>query len=230
MSTVPFIALTLLSLPFLLLGEARTFPLSRDKQDAGDRPLTWLRFIAKPLASLGFLGVGWVSIGASGGFNSMNTALMVALVLCALGDICLLGTKRPLFLAGLVSFLLGHVGYIVVFALHGLSVDLFSGAVLVALLLVAWRVHSWLKPTLPPAMKGPVAAYIAIITGMMTAALAAWLTHGVLAWVVGGVLFYVSDLFVARNRFVKPGAVNRVVGLPLYYAGQLVLAASLAGD
>jgi len=35
---------------------------------------------------------------------------------------------------------------------------------------------------------------------------------------------------VARNRFVKPGAINRVIGLPLYYTAQLVLAGSLSGS
>ena len=41
----------------------------------------------------------------------------------------------------------------------------------------------------------------------------------------GAVLFYVSDLFVARERFVTPGFVNKALGLPLYYGGQLLLAA-----
>lgn len=225
MSTVPFIALTLLSLPFLLLGEARTFGKEEEP-----RPLAWLRYLAKPLASLGFLGVGWVTVGKTGSVSAVNVALMTALVLCAIGDICLLGTKRPLFLAGLGSFLLGHVGYIVVFAMHGLAVDLFSGLALVALIGAAWRVQAWLKPSLPNAMKMPITAYITIITAMMVAALAGWLRHGESMWVLGGILFYISDLFVARNRFVKPGAINRVIGLPLYYTAQLVLAGSLSGS
>jgi hypothetical protein len=38
----------------------------------------------------------------------------------------------------------------------------------------------------------------------------------------------VSDLFVARDRFVQPGFVNRLLGLPLYYAAQAMLAISTA--
>jgi hypothetical protein len=37
-----------------------------------------------------------------------------------------------------------------------------------------------------------------------------------------------SDLSVARDRFVAPGFVNRAWGLPTYFAAQLLLAASVA--
>jgi hypothetical protein len=40
----------------------------------------------------------------------------------------------------------------------------------------------------------------------------------------GAVLFFVSDLFVARNRFVAPGLANRLLGLPAYYGGQVLIA------
>ena len=41
---------------------------------------------------------------------------------------------------------------------------------------------------------------------------------------VAALLFYASDLCVARERFVEHAPVNRYVGLPLYYAGQLLFA------
>jgi hypothetical protein len=44
---------------------------------------------------------------------------------------------------------------------------------------------------------------------------------------LGAVMFYASDLSVARDRFVKRGFLNRVWGLPLYYAAQLVLASTV---
>ena len=43
----------------------------------------------------------------------------------------------------------------------------------------------------------------------------------------GALLFYLSDLSVARDRFVAPGFANGLVGLPLYYAAQLVLASTV---
>ena len=35
-----------------------------------------------------------------------------------------------------------------------------------------------------------------------------------------------ADLFVARERFVSPAFGNRAIGLPLYYAAQILFAVS----
>jgi uncharacterized membrane protein YhhN len=43
---------------------------------------------------------------------------------------------------------------------------------------------------------------------------------------IGAVMFAVSDIFVARDRFVSPSVANRLWGLPLYYAAQLIFALS----
>ena len=40
----------------------------------------------------------------------------------------------------------------------------------------------------------------------------------------GAVLFLISDLAVARHRFVAPGPVNKVWGQPTYFAAQLLIA------
>jgi hypothetical protein len=44
---------------------------------------------------------------------------------------------------------------------------------------------------------------------------------------VGALSFYLSDIFVARYRFVKKEFMNRLIGLPLYYTGQFLLAFSV---
>jgi hypothetical protein len=95
-------------------------------------------------------------------------------------------------------------------------------------------------------MRGPVLAYIAVITGMVAAAAGAVagagpalpataaLTAGgpTARWVwqtavmAAAVAFYLSDVSVARDRFVAPGFGNRIWGLPLYYAAQLLFALS----
>ena len=41
---------------------------------------------------------------------------------------------------------------------------------------------------------------------------------------VGAAAFAISDIFVARQRFVMEAPINRQVGLPLYFAAQLLLA------
>ena len=43
----------------------------------------------------------------------------------------------------------------------------------------------------------------------------------------GALLFYLSDLFVARNRFMEKSFINRLMGLPLYYTAQFLLAFSI---
>ena len=43
---------------------------------------------------------------------------------------------------------------------------------------------------------------------------------------LGATAFFLSDIAVARNRFVAPGFTNRAWGLPLYYVGQVLLALS----
>jgi uncharacterized membrane protein YhhN len=44
---------------------------------------------------------------------------------------------------------------------------------------------------------------------------------------VGALSFYFSDVFVARDRFIGHQFLNRLIGLPLYYAGQFLLAFSV---
>ncbi len=100
-------------------------------------------------------------------------------------------------------------------------------ATLVALVVVgavAVPVLRWLWPSVKGPMRGPVAAYVVVITGMVALA-AGTARRGGAGWLlVGAVMFYISDLFVARQQFVKRELRNRALGLPLYYAAQLVLA------
>jgi hypothetical protein len=67
-----------------------------------------------------------------------------------------------------------------------------------------------------------------VITAMVALAFGA-VVRGGTPWIaIGAVGFYASDLSVARDQFVKPGFVNRVWGLPLYYVAQVVLACTAA--
>jgi uncharacterized membrane protein YhhN len=48
-------------------------------------------------------------------------------------------------------------------------------------------------------------------------------------FLIGAALFFVSDLAVARDKFVDRTVVNRMWGLPTYFAGQLLIAWTLIG-
>ena len=84
------------------------------------------------------------------------------------------------------------------------------------------------------AMKLPVIAYVLTIVTMVIAAIA--IARGTtlptpqrLRFVAGAVLFFVSDLAVARDRFVGARARRTSCGACRYYAGQLLIAWSVIG-
>ena len=78
-------------------------------------------------------------------------------------------------------------------------------------------------------MLWPVRGYVMMITLMTIAAAAQtpWSISEGLGPLAGAVLFYLSDICVARERFVTPSPAHTYVGLPLYYLGQMLLAASV---
>jgi uncharacterized membrane protein YhhN len=86
----------------------------------------------------------------------------------------------------------------------------------------------WLRPHVPSRLAWPVAAYVAVISAMLVAAAGATGGTRELAIVSGAAAFFVSDLAVARERFVVSSRWNKLFGLPLYYGGQLLLASSVA--
>jgi uncharacterized membrane protein YhhN len=71
----------------------------------------------------------------------------------------------------------------------------------------------------------PIVIYLIVISIMVWGGLSTFL-RGVLPWTaaVGAVLFYLSDLAVARHRFVRESFLNRAIGLPVYFSGQILLA------
>jgi uncharacterized membrane protein YhhN len=147
----------------------------------------------------------------------------VGLVLSWFGDLFLISKREPIFLAGLVSFLLGHVAYIAAFAMRGTtSVGLIVGAV--ATIAVAIPIARWLLGHVTGPLRNPVITYILVISVMVTVAIGATFAGAPPLLITGAVLFFVSDITVARERFVQQGFVNRLVGLPLYYGGQILLA------
>lgn len=180
---------------------------------------------AKMIAATGFLIVA-ISAGALD--TTFGTFVFAALVFSWAGDLALSYPGQRSFLVGLVVFLLGHVAYAAAFAVRGINGIVTVVAVIAAVLLAA-SILPWLMPHVSEAMRNPVVAYLVVISAMLVAATG---THGSDPdWrIVGGAgLFYLSDIFVARHRFVAPGAINRRVGLPMYFGAQLLLAWAAGG-
>lgn len=179
-------------------------------------------WLFKPVASTGFIAVA-LQCGALQ--STYGVLVLVALGLSWFGDIFLISRQEKLFRAGLVSFLLGHLGYVAAFTSLGINV-IWLGISAPVLALLAWVVFTRLRPHLGR-MEVPVLAYIVIITLMVAMALGTTPAPGGALRLAGALAFYVSDLAVARDRFVCAGFINRLIGLPLYYGGQLLLATSV---
>lgn len=181
------------------------------------------RVWVKGAASASFIGTA-VAAGAAG--SAYGGLILAGLCLGAVGDVALESAGRRWFLIGLSAFLCAQLTYVGAFA----TVRPHAPVALIAavgLLLPASLVARWLWPHLGRDMRGPVLAYIAVITAMVAAAAGAVAGAGPVAAAPAAVSFYVSDLFVARDRFVAGGYVNRILGLPLYYGAQVVFALSV---
>jgi uncharacterized membrane protein YhhN len=182
--------------------------------------------VAKPLAATGYIAVA-LSAGALD--SSYGVCVLIGLVLSWFGDVFLIPKDSPrIFQAGVFAFLLGHVAYAVGFTVRGLAPWVCLGFAILTIP-VAAGVLRWLRPKVPADMQVPVHAYVVVITAMLVFAAGTTAAHGGALIFAGALLFYLSDLAVARDRFVAPGFVNRSWGLPFYFVGQLLLAASVAG-
>lgn len=179
----------------------------------------------KTLASLCFfLPALWLVI--NGQRDLFSILLTLGFALSFTGDILLIKTSdKQLFLSGLLAFLLAHLAYSWAFIDAGIKrYDLMITAVVVMAAMIGCYV--WLFRHLKGLMKTAVPAYLAAIGLMLITAMVT--RHPMQQLIVtGAVLFALSDLFVARQRFVSPGFNNRLIGLPLYYAGQLFLLSAL---
>jgi uncharacterized membrane protein YhhN len=212
MSAAAWVVVCALCVAALLAAEYRAW-----------RPGVWL---AKPLAACCFIGLA-LQQGALD--SSYGICVLAALVACWWGDVLLIPNDAPRsFLAGLVCFLTGHLGFVVAFLVRGVS----PAATLVAAPLIGlggFAILRWLRPHVPKDMQIPVLAYVVVIGSMLALAIGTvsqtWSTFEIL----GATMFVVSDLAVARDRFVSADFWNGAWGLPLYFGGQLLLAASVAG-
>ncbi|TFG37525.1 MAG: lysoplasmalogenase [Candidatus Aminicenantes bacterium] len=177
--------------------------------------------VFKTAASLLFVILGAI---AWNGDNPVATWVLVGLALCALGDVLLIWDHT--FDIGLISFLLGHVAYVAAFAAAAPATE-WARWILLPIALTSSAALAWLWPHLGR-HRPSVGAYVVVITIMVWGALAVAST-GVLGSMIaiGAVLFYLSDLTVARDRFVHADFINRAIGLPMYYAAQVLIALSV---
>ncbi len=178
-------------------------------------------WLAKPIASTLFVITALLAGALASSYGQL---ILLGLLLSWLGDVFLIPKRQLFFIAGLGSFLLAHVAFSGAFLLQPLAVLPLALAA-TAMVVVAIIVLRWLWPHLPHNFRPAVVSYLGAISLMVILASGTMAATG-LYLVIGAVMFAASDIFVARDRFVSPSVSNRLWGLPLYYAAQLIFALS----
>jgi len=160
-----------------------------------------LRYFTKPL--LVPLLILFYIISA----NKVNQLVIFALIFCFLGDFFLLfAQKKLLFIAGLLSFLAGHIFYTIIFLKTTSFLSIIPGWFYFLLIPYIWygiSIFNKLNPYLH-SMKIPVIAYLNVILFMSFASFTRiWAIKGFSFWLpfAGSIMFIASDTLLAFRNF-----------------------------
>jgi uncharacterized membrane protein YhhN len=199
-----------------------------------------LEYIAKPATMLALIAFLIFNGGLS--FDKRTVGMVwfiLGIILSLAGDVFLMLPKEQ-FLAGLVSFLLAHVCYII--GLNPIP-PLKTPHILVALLIAVLvalpavqlyrRIAAGLQAGGKAGLKRPVMVYTIVISIMLASALFTMLRNTWNPWhaisVSGGAaLFFLSDAILAWNRFVSPIKNGRLMNMFTYHMGQAFIALGAA--
>ena len=179
-----------------------------------------VELISKPLTTIGAIAIAALADGP----RSATIVAVLALVLCLIGDVALLPAVDQ-FVVGLAAFLLGHVAFIVMFALRGFDRWTMSGIAIVG-------VAALLGTAGVPIVRGasakglgiPVRAYLVVISSMCVLG---WATGN---WLImlGATAFIVSDSILGWGQFVAERRWMHLAIMVTYHVAIVSLALSLA--
>lgn len=187
----------------------------------------WQVYLFKPSTTALLLLLAGLSVPAHGA--RYQQAVVVGLACSLVGDVLLM-LPRDQFVAGLASFLLAHVAYIVAFS-AGIPLGT-APALLVPLAAMAALLLWLLWPGLGK-LRLPVVLYSAAILLMVWQA---WAWHRTLGTpgsqfaAAGATLFMASDAVLALNRFRRPFPGAQAVIMLTYVAAQALIALSVGTD
>ena len=159
---------------------------------------------------------------------------LAAIVASLAGDVFLMLPEtamdpEPAFVAGLGSFLVAHLLYVVGMIILGVSGGALAVGAAVALVVIATvgrRVVIGAKAT-DRRLFAPVMAYVAVIAVMIATSFGT----GIVVGIVGALLVGLSDSVSGWTRFLRDFPHSRVLVMVTYHLGQvgLVLALATAG-
>lgn len=181
--------------------------------------------VSKMTASSTFL----VAALVFGAMDSLYGRILLTGLVCSwFGDALLLSSgQSKRFQLGIAAFLFGHLAYAAAFV----SIDVAAAGLIGGGLAVGvggWAVLRWLRPHVPADFQIAIRSYIGVISLMVAFSIGAVAAGGPLLIAIGAIGFALSDVSVARDRFVSPGFTNAAWGLPLYFGSQYLLATSVS--
>ena len=185
------------------------------------KPPSFLRTLVKTFAVGAIAAMAWMS--------GQGWLAAVGLTLSVLGDAFLAGDPKRWLPFGLLSFLLAHAAYLVLFLRAGGGIAMFEQELVrftgvIAVTGAAVIVFRVIAPKLGPVM-GPVTVYMLAIVAMVFTAF----TLPLFRWpaMAGAVAFFASDGILALRLFRYEGRPNRWADLAvwwLYYGAQAGIA------
>lgn len=167
------------------------------------------RLVAQPVSLIRSLTKtgAVVALALAAVWAEVPAFLVLALLLCAVGDWFLSRDGDAAFVAGVGAFAAGHLAYIALFLTlsHG-GVELLPliRFVLAWLFLILGLVMAVLLWPRAGRLRWPVMGYIVVILGMGWAALWAPMQGAQGLIVLGALSFMASDMVLALDRFVLP--------------------------
>ncbi len=180
-----------------------------------------LEYVCKPLTMVALVAV---ALAVHVDHDAVRWWFVGALVLSLAGDVFLM-LPGNLFVAGLASFLVGHLAYVAgmwTSGVDGVRVGLGVAVVVVALALIGRPILRAVRRGSEPEMALPVLAYMVVISAMVASAIGT----GVVLAITGAGLFYCSDALIAWRRFVRERPWQPLAIIVTYHVAQagLVLA------
>jgi len=167
------------------------------------------------IASTCFVIISLISfIGNKGKFSFF---IFVGLIFCWFGDFI------DNFLLTVIFFLFAHLCFISAFIFYGIDKNKCLKSILIILLPSAIITY-WLYRYIPSFDLPFVIAYIIVISAMVVFAFGTKPFYWII--ILSAILFYISDIFVARWRFVDTSDINAFFCYPLYYTSCLLFAFS----
>jgi len=184
------------------------------------RPAEWT-YTLITMASVLFVLAG---VAGRAWKHEFGRFMLLGLVLCCVGDLA--GPHD--FMHGTLAFLGAHLAFIAAFLVQGIEWRRFVSP-LPFVAVMAWiGLARWLLPHVPPHQYWLVLSYMSILFIMVCLSSGIRMPRGRTLLMCGAFIFLISDIFVARWKFVDSSSINAFFCYPLYYSACSLLALTIS--